>query len=160
MPKRSVVALLRSIPLSVLVAVLFGALVGLGAFTFAYGEGVSYFSTRPEGCMNCHIMRPQFDSWIKSSHQPVAGCVDCHLPHATVPKYVAKADNGFFHSWAFTFQDFHEPIRIKPRNLRIVQRNCVECHTEMVHELLPATVSGEAVSCIHCHRAVGHAAAR
>jgi cytochrome c nitrite reductase small subunit len=145
---------------ALIVAGLTGAVVGLGLLTFTFGEGVSYLSNDPEACVNCHIMRPQFDSWTNSSHRPVARCVDCHLPHALVPKYAAKADNGFFHSWAFTFQDFREPIRIKPRNLRIVQANCAGCHADMVHELLPATVTGEAVSCIHCHRSVGHAAWR
>lgn len=145
---------------SLLAAILVGVVAGLGLFTFNYGEGLSYFSTDPEACVNCHLMQPYFDSWVKSSHQANAGCVDCHLPHAVIPKYLAKADNGFFHSVGFTFQNFPEPIRIKPRNRRIVQQNCNSCHAEMVHELLPAVKSGEAVSCIHCHRDVGHAAWR
>jgi cytochrome c nitrite reductase small subunit len=146
--------------LSLTAAALFGATLGLGLFTFSYGEGVSYFSTDPEACVNCHIMQPYFDSWVKSSHHASARCVDCHLPHETVPKYIAKADNGFFHSVGFTFQNFPEPIRIKPRNRRIVQQNCNSCHADMVHELLPAVQSGEAVTCVHCHRDVGHAAWR
>jgi cytochrome c nitrite reductase small subunit len=141
-------------------AILFGAAAGLGAFAFIYGEGASYLSTRPEACANCHIMWPQYDSWTASSHHHVAVCSDCHLPHATIPKYIAKADNGFMHSWAFTFQNFPEPIRIKPRNFRILQRNCVECHRDIVHELLPATVTGDAVQCIHCHVNAGHGATR
>lgn len=139
---------------------LLGAVIGFGGFTFAYGEGISYFSTDPAACANCHVMHEQFDAWMASSHRRVAGCIDCHLPHATVPKYLAKADNGFFHSWAFTFEDFPEPIRIKPRNHRILQRNCVDCHEEMVGELLHATRTGEAVECIQCHADVGHAAPR
>jgi cytochrome c nitrite reductase small subunit len=146
--------------LAIITAALVGAVIGLGAFTFSYGEGISYLSTDPAACANCHIMWPQYDSWMASSHRRVAGCSDCHLPHATIPKYVAKADNGFWHSWAFTFQNFDEPIQIKPRNFRIVQDNCVECHRELVHELLPATISGEAVQCIQCHASVGHAAQR
>jgi cytochrome c nitrite reductase small subunit len=35
-----------------------GLLTGLGAFTFHYGEGASYFSKDPRSCMNCHIMKP------------------------------------------------------------------------------------------------------
>lgn len=150
----------RGQALPLVVTVLAGTLAGLSLFTFSYGEGISYFSTDPSACVNCHIMRPQFDSWVNGSHHPVARCVDCHLPRPFVPRYVAKADNGFFHSWAFTFQNFHEPIQIKPRNRRIVQINCVTCHTDMVHELLPAIVTGEAVQCVHCHRSSGHAAWR
>ncbi len=143
--------------LALAVTILAGMFAGMSAFTFSYGEGISYFSTDPAACANCHVMQGHFDSWVKSSHHTVATCVDCHLPHDFTGKYIAKADNGFFHSWAFTFQNFHEPIRIKPRNERIVQLNCVSCHTDMVHELLPATVRGESVSCIHCHAQVGHA---
>jgi cytochrome c nitrite reductase small subunit len=138
-------------------AIAAGLLLGLGTFTFSYGEGLSYLSTDPTACTNCHIMQPYFDSWQKASHHTVARCVDCHLPHSFVPKYIAKADNGFNHSWAFTFQDFHEPIQIKRRNLKIVQDNCLSCHGDMVHELVAgATTAGDAVSCIHCHSDVGH----
>jgi cytochrome c nitrite reductase small subunit len=142
--------------LPLLIAVLAGAIIGIGVFTFSYGQGLSYLSTNPEACVNCHIMQPQFDSWIQSSHRPVAGCADCHLPHSGLSMYVAKADNGLMHSWAFTFQNFPEPVRIKPRNYAIVQDNCVACHESMVHELLPAAVDGTAVQCIHCHASVGH----
>ncbi len=146
--------------LTLAIAALVGVLIGLGAFTFTYAEGASYLSNNPEACANCHIMWDQYDSWTASSHSHVARCVDCHLPHPTVPKWISKAENGWFHSVGFTLQNYPEPIRIKPRNLRIVQENCVACHTGMVHEMLPETVEGESVSCIHCHRDVGHAAWR
>jgi cytochrome c nitrite reductase small subunit len=65
---------------SALVAGLVGVLLGVGGFTGYYGEGLSYFSSNPAACTNCHIMKPQFDSWQKASHHTIAGCVDCHLP--------------------------------------------------------------------------------
>ena len=71
-------------------------------------------------CINCHIMQPQFDSWQKASHHTFATCVDCHLPHDFVGKYIAKAENGYLHSRAFTLQDFAEPIRITAKNSRIL----------------------------------------
>ena len=88
---------------AVLVAVFAGALAGLAVFTLDYGEGLSYFSTDPAACANCHIMQPQYDSWQKASHHTVATCVDCHLPHTFVAKYLAKAENGYYHSKGFTF---------------------------------------------------------
>jgi len=146
-----------------LVAALIGCALGVGMFTFHYGEGWSYFSTDPRSCVNCHIMQPQYDSWLKSSHHAVAGCVDCHLPHSLVPKLIAKADNGFRHSWAFTFQDFHEPIQIIDRNKRILESNCRECHAGMVEQMLAFHTPEEgekAISCVHCHSAVGHGPVR
>jgi cytochrome c nitrite reductase small subunit len=141
----------------VAIAVAVGVLVGLGGFTFHYAEGLSYFSTDPAACANCHIMRPQYDSWQKASHHGVASCVDCHLPQTFVAKYLAKASNGYHHSKGFTFQDFDEPIRIKPRNQLILQDNCVRCHEAMVHALLSASrTDRDEVECVHCHAAAGH----
>src|SRR5690242_21688768 len=101
--------------------VLAGVVAGLGAYTFWYAEGLSYLSNDPRSCVNCHIMREQYDGWQHASHHAVATCVDCHLPHDLVGKYLAKAENGFWHSKGFTFQDFHEPIRIHSKNAAILQ---------------------------------------
>ncbi len=138
---------------------LVGVLIGVGVYTFDYGEGWSYFSTDPEACTNCHVMQPYFDSWQKSSHHAHARCVDCHLPHDFVGKYIAKADNGWRHSWAFTFQNFHEPIQIIDRNSRILQDNCVTCHEQITTQMAaghPDPRSIETISCVHCHLSVGH----
>ena len=141
----------------VVLAIALGVFLGAGAFTFRYAEGLSYFSKKPEACVNCHIMQPQYDSWQKASHHGVATCVDCHLPHDFVGKYLAKASNGYHHSKGFTLQDFHEPIRIKPGNLKILQENCLECHREMTQHLVAgATTDADAVNCVHCHRSAGH----
>jgi cytochrome c nitrite reductase small subunit len=143
--------------LVLLAAVMFGILLGTGAFTFDYGEGLSYFSKDPRSCANCHIMWPEYGSWQKASHHTVAVCVDCHLPHELVPKYLAKADDGIRHSYGFTFQNFHEPIRIKSLGSRILQTNCMTCHEGMVHNLVAgATTDNDAVTCVHCHSDVGH----
>lgn len=136
---------------------LVGVLLGVGGYTFFYAEGLSYMSSDPKVCVNCHIMQPQFDSWQKSSHHAVARCVDCHLPHGFVGKYVAKAENGWHHSRGFTLQDFDEPIRIKAKNARVLQQNCLACHADLVHELVGG-VNGDPdeVQCVHCHSGVGH----
>lgn len=145
----------RALVLSALV----GSSVGLGAFTFDYGEGLSYFSTDPRACRNCHVMNEQFDSWTKAPHHGFAGCVDCHLPHALVPKYLAKASNGYHHSRGFTFLDYDEPIRIKPSNAAILQESCLRCHADFVHDIVRGSTTAEdAVQCVHCHRGVGHGA--
>ena len=144
-------------PFHLVFAVMLGVAIGLGGFTFKYAEGFSYFSTDPRACVNCHIMQPQYDSWQKASHHAVATCVDCHLPHSFFSKYLAKAENGYHHSKGFTFQDFHEPIMIKSKNLHILQQNCLECHRDIVHQLVPgATTDTDAIQCVHCHQSVGH----
>lgn len=142
---------------AVVVAAATGLLFGLGLFGFSYAEGLSYFSTDPRACANCHIMRSQYDSWQKASHHTVAKCVDCHLPEAFIPKYLAKASNGWHHSKGFTLQDFAEPITIKPGNAAILQANCLRCHEPMVAELVgDAHAAKGGVECVHCHANVGH----
>ena len=80
-----------------------------------------------------------------------------YLPAEGLGKWVAKADNGFRHSWAFTFQDFHEPIQIIERNSRILQDNCLRCHGDFVHNLTVGSTTAEnPVFCVHCHGGVGH----
>jgi cytochrome c nitrite reductase small subunit len=145
-----------STTLLLLLALLVGAVVGLGSYTMVYAEGLSYMSSDPKVCVNCHIMQPQYDSWQKSSHHAVAGCVDCHLPHDVVGKYVAKAVNGWHHSKAFTLQDFAEPIAIKPGNANILQANCLACHRDLVHEAVTTAGRSDELSCVHCHQSVGH----
>jgi len=141
----------------VVAAVVSGVFLGLGLFTFIYAEGFSYFTTDPKACANCHIMNSEYDSWVKSSHHIVATCADCHLPHALLPKFVAKALNGYHHSKGFTFQDFHEPIMIKPHNARILQEACLSCHSGLVHDIVAGSTTDEsAVTCVHCHASVGH----
>lgn len=136
-----------------IVASLFGVLVGISGVGFQYAEGLSYLSRDPAACANCHIMRPQHDSWQKSSHHDVAVCADCHLPVEFPENYIAKARNGWHHSSAFTLQNFHEPILITPPNAAILQANCERCHEGMVHDV---SVAAGAPACTHCHSAVGH----
>jgi cytochrome c nitrite reductase small subunit len=138
-------------------AVLLGLLAGIGLFTFGYGKGASYLSSNPKTCTNCHVMRDHYDSWQHSSHAHVAACNDCHLPHNLVGHWLTEADNGFNHSLAFTLENFHEPIRIKPRNRRVTQSACLDCHATTVHEMMPTTPGGEVPLCVHCHKDVGHA---
>jgi cytochrome c nitrite reductase small subunit len=135
-----------------------GPVIGLGFYTFWYGQGGSYFSSDPKACVNCHIMREQYDGWQHSSHHAHASCVDCHLPHDFVGKYIAKAENGFWHSKGFTLQDFHEPIQITPKNGAILQANCVRCHGGLVNDLSAHGAFHDGSNkCVHCHGSVGHA---
>ena len=134
-----------------------GVLGGLGAFAFGYGDGAAYLTNNPASCANCHVMKEHYDAWINSSHSNVATCNDCHLSHDFVGKWITKADNGFFHSLAFTTGDFPDPIRIKARNRQVTQAACLYCHADYVNHMLPVESGGEMQLCVHCHGDVGHA---
>ena len=152
----------RAKPLVITTCLVLGVFAGASAYTFSYAEGLSYLSNDPKACVNCHIMREQYDGWQKAAHHAHATCNDCHVPHDFIGKYFAKAEHGWRHSKAFTLQDFHEPIQITPADRDIVQDNCRRCHMDLTSEIVQHAVGPGApedsgrIDCTHCHAAVGH----
>ena len=142
----------------VILGVLLGAAVGIGAYTFAYAKGWSYMTDDPAACANCHVMRTEFDGWLKSSHRAVATCNSCHTPSNFVGKYYTKASNGFWHSFYFTTGLFEDNIQIKQHSLDIVEQTCRDCHNEIVDAIegVHADTPKEKLSCLRCHRSAGH----
>lgn len=145
--------------IDILICLGIGVLAGLAIYTFQYAKGFSYFSNNPKACMNCHIMKEQYDSWTKSSHHQAATCNECHIPHTLPWKYIEKGLNGWNHSKAFTLQNYPDPIRITDRNLKVLQTNCIECHEAVVSGVTPhPSVRQDEMRCTQCHRSVGHMA--
>jgi len=139
-----------------LLALLIGALAGIGLFTFGYARGASYLTDDPSACANCHVMREQHEGWMKASHRKAAVCNDCHTPAGLVPKYAVKALNGFKHSWAFTTGWFPDRIEITPFDYKMTDGACLKCHADIVEGLRSTRSHRDDVSCITCHRNVGH----
>lgn len=140
--------------LGVLAALSAGAILGLGGFTLIYGKGYSYLLDDPKACINCHIMRDNFNTWTVSTHRNVT-CNECHVPKAFPARYLSKASNGWFHSYAFTFEDV-QVIRIKPHNERVLAANCASCHAPMVVNLKTHGMPALGKPCFECHKGVGH----
>ncbi|BET66145.1 hypothetical protein ASA1KI_10630 [Opitutales bacterium ASA1] len=142
-----------------LVGVSSGLAVGVGAYTFVYAQGASYLVNNPASCANCHVMQEHYDGWMKSGHRHVATCNDCHTPHALIPKYLVKAENGFWHSFYFTTGNYPDHIQARPISRSVTEAACRRCHEDITeaiagHDFMSATA--ESVSCIKCHREVGH----
>ena len=136
-------------------AVIVGVGIGVGAYTFVYAKGASYLTNDPRACVNCHVMREQYDGWVKGSHRHVAACNDCHTPPGLVGKYTTKALNGFWHSVAFTTGRFHEPIEITARNRAVTEAACRNCHQPIV-EAIEAHPKADELACLRCHASAGH----
>ena len=83
----------------VVLAALVGVFIGVSGFTFVEARGWSYLSNDPTTCVNCHIMREQYDSWQKSSHHAFAVCNDCHVPLDFFGKYWTIMWKNFEASW-------------------------------------------------------------
>lgn len=144
-----------------LLSSLMGLLLGAGGYTFYYAQGTSYLSNDPQVCVNCHIMREPFDGWQKASHHAPAVCNDCHLPRDFAGKWLRKAVNGYNHAKAFTLWNFHDPIRIRPRNAAVLNANCRYCHGDFVGEITAyRAIRDDELYCAGCHDSVGHGPTR
>ena len=171
-PKRSGVlarlwAFLRpSDPWRVPVLIVVGIGAGLVLHLVVVSRAPSYLSDRPETCINCHVMIPQYAGWVRGSHARAATCNDCHVPQDhLVRTYLFKAMDGLRHAAVFTLRLEPQVIRIKAAGRRVTQANCLRCHGATVNGVLHAPLSGEATGaarrlCWDCHREVPHGRVR
>jgi cytochrome c nitrite reductase small subunit len=142
----------------ILLGAVIGVAVGIGVYTFAYAKGWSYLTDDPASCANCHVMREQFDGWLKSSHRGVATCNNCHTPANFTGKYATKLSNGFWHSFFFTMGGYEDNIQIRQHSREITEQACRTCHEEIVGAIEAAhpASSGGRLACLRCHSSVGH----
>lgn len=142
-------------------ALIMGAALGIGAYTFVYADGASYAGNDPAACANCHVMRDHYAAWLRSSHSDAATCNDCHTAPGTVSKYLTKASSGLRHSSAFTVGGFPDRLRITAAGGRVTEQACRNCHEEMTAAIREGHGGargehGDGLSCVHCHADVGH----
>jgi len=143
------------------------ATITMFAYVVHKSKALSYLSSDPKACINCHVMNTQYATWQHSSHAQGASCVECHLPtnKGLVEKYLAKAKDGWNHSVAFTLNTYDNAIKISEDGARRVQENCVSCHASLVSTLVtnsdkyhqfddPSVATGR--KCWDCHKGVPH----
>jgi cytochrome c nitrite reductase small subunit len=139
---------------ALLLSILLGTLGGAFIYTLYYARGLSYLSDDPKACINCHVMNDQYNSWSKSTHHAITNCNSCHSPDNKLAKLFVKAINGASHSYAFTFNQYSTPIKIKNWNAKIVQNACLNCH-QTLFETHPKVFDNK-IHCIQCHKDIGH----
>lgn len=144
-------------------AIALGVFFGLGLLTLHASRATSYLSDNPEGCINCHIMQPEYAAWQRASHAHAATCADCHVPHENiVRKYAGKGVLGARHAWVFTWNAQPQAIHAHSMSVDFIQANCIRCHEELVSSsYVIERPEGESwheagTVCWRCHRDVGH----
>jgi len=138
-----------------------GLLLGLGLAVGRVSRVTSYLSDSPEACVNCHVMRPQYASWQRSSHASAATCNDCHVPHDTLfHAYAFKARDGLYHSAVFTLGMEPQVIRMSSAAVPVVEENCRRCHNQTVEEVCGRPYEPGDKLCWDCHRGVPHGRVR
>ena len=145
------------------VIIVLGVFFGIALLVVHISRAPSYLSDKPETCINCHVMYPQYASWMHSSHREAAVCSDCHVPHDNFfRKYYFKASDGFRHASIFTARAEPHVIQIKKAGVNVVQENCIRCHLNLVDMTQLVEVTGrsahnnEGKVCWDCHREVPH----
>ena len=140
-----------------------GIFTGLGIYSVYVSNAVSYLGDKPETCVNCHIMAPQYATWYHSSHREKASCNDCHVPHNNVfNKYFFKAKDGLRHAAIFTLRKEPQVIFIKDAGKEVVHRNCIRCHTELMTDTKLLGYNSNTQDfrmnrkCWECHRETPH----
>lgn len=145
------------------VILLGGIFAGLFFYAVYISKAPSYLSDKPETCVNCHIMAPEFASWEHSAHREYTNCNSCHVPHDNVFRtYYFKAQDGLRHATIFTMRAEPQVIKIKQAGADVVQENCIRCHSDLVtdHKTLAYTNEFHQFrkdrKCWECHQTVPH----
>jgi cytochrome c nitrite reductase small subunit len=136
---------------------------GITFYSFHISKASSYLYDKPETCVNCHIMAPQYATWYHSSHREKTNCNDCHVPHNNIfSKYFFKAKDGLRHATIFTLRREPQVIFIKEAGREVVHSNCIRCHKELLTDRRLLARSDETHrfrmerECNECHRDTPH----
>jgi len=145
------------------VVIISGIFSGLALYSFYISNAPSYLGDKPESCVNCHIMAPQYATWYHSSHREITNCNDCHVPHNNIiNKYYFKAKDGLRHSTIFTLRKEPQVIFIKDAGREVVHKNCIRCHTALITDSRLLAYNREMHEfrmdrkCWECHRETPH----
>lgn len=147
---------MKKVSLTHIFTALSGLILGMAIFTFFYGKGYSYLSNDSKACVNCHIMRDQYESWKKNPHASHTTCNSCHTAENFYYKYFNKVENGFNHALKFTTGIHSDPIKIREHNFNITMQSCLRCHSQLIESIQHQNALTEGRSCVQCHQNVGH----
>jgi len=162
---------------------LFVLIVLLIGFAFAVGSSKTLEVTNTtEFCTSCHSMQWVQEEWMESVHYSNisgvrANCSDCHVPHDTGPKLVAKlrAAKDVWHEILGTIDDeekfehhrWQMANKVWDRMKETDSRECKSCHTVAAMDLKEQDRSARKKhkkiakgssekTCIDCHKGVAH----
>ena len=152
---------------------LFGGVIAVVTFNF-----VVEATNTTEFCTSCHSMSAYIEpEWAKSVHYKNrtgvrAGCADCHVPRAFVPKMIAKvlAVKDIYHEILGTIdtrEKFEDRRRLMAervwdqmrarksrgcRNCHIIEQMAFDKQLTFQHNV----VEEMGLICIDCHKGIAH----
>ena len=127
----------------------------LGVFAWVT-DAPAYLGHEAATCNNCHVMDSQYENWYHAAHERSAACTDCHLPHQNIVSYyLYKGYSGMKDVFSFTFKTYQVAIRATNQTDKIIQANCIRCHTDTVENIIAGPQPFDRY-CWDCHRSVAH----
>ena len=157
-------------------------LLGIGFILAAASSKTLESTNQTEFCTSCHSMQWVKEEWMESIHYTnISGvraeCSDCHVPHDTGPKLVAKlrAAKDVWHEILGTIDDeekfehhrWQMANAVWDRMIATDSRECKTCHTVAAMDLKEQDRSARKKhkkiakgdskkTCIECHKGVAH----
>jgi len=108
-------------------------------------------SESPIFCAGCHVMEQQFEAWAHAGAHRRKQCVDCHLPNENAAlHYFWKSVDGMKDVVLFYSGMAKERATISAHGAKVVQANCVRCHSPAVEFI------DQDRKCWECHRRLPH----
>ncbi len=155
-----------------------GILLGLG---LSYGTYYGLKKTSGEKfCVVCHEMDPMVIAYKQDTHGgngkvgANARCVDCHLPHDNLVKYIySKARNGLVEGAIHFFGNVDEinwQKNLKNKESYVFDNGCLQCHGNILDNISTPSKQAEKmhnhykklkntdneIKCVSCHFDAGH----
>ncbi len=131
--------------------------VFVGVLFFAFTLGSYRASGDARFCGSCHSMKTTYSQWGSSQHRQF-NCTECHLPARGLAAQVAyKTRAGLNDLIRETARDYPVAIVLSREGRRIINENCVRCHSSTVAE---TKMAGEEANCLACHRYLVHGRGR
>jgi len=100
-------------------------IIGLGLVIFGVVGAVAgmKYSSRPDFCTNCHLMKPAVAAWASTPHKGVT-CLDCHADPGTVG-YVKQKMRGLQELYIYLSGGYDGKFEVKFNTV-----NCINCHSK------------------------------
>jgi hypothetical protein len=108
--------------------------VAVGIVAIALAAAALAVTSRPEFCATCHIMKPRYVSWERSTHGRVrADCLDCHAQPGVWGEIKAHLEGT---RYLYVLVTGREQIILEAR---VPDGTCSQCHPL---DELPSTFEG------------------
>lgn len=141
--------------------------ITLGLFIFLAAGGLAgmKYTSRPDFCLNCHIMKPAVASWSVTSHKAVS-CLECHIDPGWTG-YFKRKIGGIGEVYRYVTGNYDDIF-----NPKINNANCLNCHSGKSKLVKAKDITAsegpkaaefshqnflkENRSCLECHNDTGH----